>query len=133
MIRVSTMAVSLMVTALVGCRATPPPTRAELLEKLHQCRDELNKERATGQPGSHCARLDPSPLNGISRGELAAALGPPTFCTGLSEVSAPTGPDCPPQLDPSWSFHLIGGTGPELHCETDQKQRCEVILWIRSE
>lgn len=133
MLRVSTMAVSLVVVALVGCRAAPSPTRTELLEKLRECREELNKERPTGQSVSRCARLDPSPLNGISRAEVAAVLGPPSFCTGLSEAAAPHGPDCPPQLDPTWSYHLIGSAGPELHCETDQKQRCEVVLWIRSE
>lgn len=133
MIRVSTMAVSLMAATLVGCRAAPTPTRAELLEKLHQCRDELNKEAATSQSGARCTRLDPTPLNGISRTELATVLGPPSFCSGLSEASAPRGPDCPPQLDPTWSFHLIGSAGPELHCETDARQRCEVVLWIRSD
>lgn len=133
MIRISTMALSLMVATLVGCRAVPPPTRTELLEKLHQCHAQLNKEGATGRSGSHCTTLDPSPLNGMSRAELAAALGPPAFCTGLSEGRAPQGPDCPPQLDPTWFFHLVGSAGPELHCETDQKQRCEVVLWIHSD
>jgi hypothetical protein len=133
MVRVSTIALSLVAAALTACRAVPPPTRAELLDKLHQCRDELNKEQPTGQFVSPCGRLDPSPLNGISRAELAAVLGPPTFCTGLSETGSPRGPDCPPQLDPRWSFHLIGGPGPELHCETDEKQRCEVLLWIHPE
>ena len=133
MIRLSIMTLSLVAAALVGCRSAPPPTRAELLEKLHQCHAELNKEGATGQSGSHCTTLDPSPLNGISRAELAAALGPPAFCTGLSEGHAPHGPDCPPQLDPTWFFHRVGSAGPELHCETDQRQRCEVVLWIHSD
>ena len=131
--RVSSIVLSLAAAALVACRTAPPPTRAELLEKLHQCRGELAKERPTDQSVSPCTKLDPSPLNGVSRTELAAVLGPPTFCTGLSEGSPPRGPDCPPQLDPRWSFHRIGGAGPELYCETDEKQRCEVLRWIRLE
>jgi hypothetical protein len=132
MIRVFSMALSLTVAALVACRATPPPTRAELLEKLHQCRDELTKGRPTGRIPP-CVKLDLSPLNGISSRELATVLGPPTFCTGLSEGGSPRGLDCPPQLYPKWSFHLIGRDGPELYCETDEKQRCEVLGWIQSE
>lgn len=131
MIRVSSRALSLIAVMVVACRAAPPPpTRAELLEKLQQCRVELTHERSTSRSMSSCAKLDPSPLNGISRNELAAALGPPTFCVGLSEVGAPHGPDCPRELNPRWSFHLIGGSGPELFCSTDEKQRCETLRWI---
>jgi hypothetical protein len=133
MIRVSSLVLSFIVTALVACRDAPPQNRAELLEKLHQCRVELTKEQPTGRFVSPCAKLDPSPLNGISRNELAAALGPPTSCMGLSEAGSPNGPDCPPQLDPKWSFHLIGGYGPELSCDTDEKQRCEAVRWIHSD
>jgi hypothetical protein len=133
MLRASSIALILMAGALVACQTAPPPTRAELLEKLRQCHDELHKEQPAEQPLARCAKLDPSPLNGISRTQLAAALGPPTFCTGLSEGGPPRGPDCPPQLDPRWSFHLIGQDGSELHCETDEKQRCEVVIWTRSD
>jgi hypothetical protein len=132
MIRVYLLAPYLIAATLVACRAAPPPTRAELLQRLHQCRDELSKERPSGRFVSPCAKLDPSSLNGISRTELAASLGPPTFCLGLSAGGPPHGPDCPPQFDPRWSFHLIGGDGPELFCETDEKQRCEEVSWIRS-
>src|SRR5262244_2833621 len=131
MMRVSSIALSLIAVVLVACRAAPPPpTRAELLEKLHQCRVELTKERPTGRFISSCAKLDPSLLNGISRHELAAALGPPTFCVGLSEAGTPRGSDCPFELNPRWSFHLIGVGGPELFCAADEKQRCENVRWI---
>jgi hypothetical protein len=131
MIRVSSIALSLIAMMLVACRAAPPPpTRAELLEKLHQCQAELTQKRPTDRSMSSCAKLDPSPLNGISRNELAAALGPPTFCVGLSEVGPPRGSDCPRELNPRWSFHLIGSDGPELFCATDEKQRCENLRWI---
>jgi|SRR5579871_1415412 len=131
--RVSTIALGLIAVALVGCRAAPPATRTELLEKLHQCHDTMAKEHPANVPVSPCAKLDPSSLNGISRSELAAALGPPSLCLGLSEGGAPSGADCPAQLNPKWSFHRIGGDGLELFCETDENQRCEVVRWIQSE
>jgi hypothetical protein len=131
MIRDSSIALTLIAVMLVACRAAPPPpTRAELLEKLHQCRVELTQKPPTGRSMSSCAKLDPSPLNGISRNELAAALGPPTFCVGLSEGGPPRGSDCPLELNPRWSFHLIGSGGLELFCATDEKQRCENLRWI---
>src|ERR1700733_632138 len=135
MIRLFSVTLSLMAATLVACRAAPaPPTRAELLEKLQQCRVEMSKERPTGRMPT-CAKIDPWPLNGISRAELRAALGSPTFCIGLSERGSPRGPDCPPEVDPGGSFLQIGGTGLELTCETDEKQRCEVLRWndLRSE
>jgi hypothetical protein len=133
MIRVSSIVLSLMAAVLVACRAAPPPTHSELLEKLHQCRDQLTQERPTGRGVSSCTKLPVSTLNGISRNELATVLGPPSFCTTLSEGGPPRGPDCPPQFDPKWSFHPIGTTGLELACETDEKQRCEVLRWNRTE
>jgi hypothetical protein len=126
------MALCLMAATLVACRAAPPPpTRSELLEKLHHCHDELTQGQPAGGVVSACAKLDLSPLNGISRHELAASLGPPTFCVGLSESAPPGGPDCPPQLEPKWSFHSIGGDGLDLYCQTDQTQHCEALRWIR--
>lgn len=131
MIRVSLLALSLMAAALAACRsAPPPPTRAELLEKLQRCHDELTQQSPKGRLVSACMKLDLSPLNGITRHELAATLGPPTFCLGLSEGGAPRGPDCPPLLEPRWSFHSLGGDGPDLYCQTDEKQRCEALRWV---
>jgi hypothetical protein len=133
MTRVSIIALGLIAATLAACRAAPQPTRAELLQKLHECHETMAREQSAKMPVSPCAKLDPSPLNGISRSELAAALGPPTLCLGLSEGGAPSGPDCPAQLNPKWSFHRIGGDGLELFCETDENQRCEVVRWIQSE
>jgi len=131
MIRRYSAALSVMAVALLACRTAPPPTRTELLEKLHRCRDELAKGPPTGQFASPCTKLDLSPLNGISRSDLVSSLGQPTFCMGMTEGGFPRGPDCPPQLDPKWSF---GGTGgPELACATDEQQRCELVRWLRSE
>jgi len=129
------VALGLVAAALVACRATPPPSRAELLQKLHQCREELGKGGVTGSFVSPCTKLDLSPLNGVPRSELVTALGPPTFCMGLTEGGVPSGADCPPQLDPKWSFYPSGraGAGSELACETDEKQRCELVRWLRLE
>lgn len=128
MIRVFSMGLSL-VALLVACRTVPPPTRAELLDKLQQCHDVLTKERPNG-PSSSCTKLDLSALNGISRTDLVSVLGPPSFCLGLSEGAPPHGSDCPSRLDPKWSFHRMGETGPELSCVTDAGQHCEVVRWI---
>jgi hypothetical protein len=134
MIRLSSMAVCLAAAALVACR-TPPPTRAQLLEKLHQCRDELatGKAKTPGWFVSPCTKLDLAPLSGVSRAELVSVLGQPTFCVGMGEGSYPGGPDCAPQLDPKWAFYKGGGSGPELTCETDEKQHCELVRWLRSD
>jgi hypothetical protein len=133
MIRVSAMALCLVAAALAGCRAAPPPpTRAELLQKLNECRDAQTSQHPAGHLAG-CTKLDLSPLNGISRADLAASLGPPSFCSGLSEGGAPGGADCPPQLNPRWSFHGVGSVGPDLSCDTDEKQHCEVVRWINSE
>jgi hypothetical protein len=130
MIRLYSVTLSIMAATLLACRpAPPPPTRAELLEKLQHCRDELSKERPKDRTPA-CAKIDPWPLNGIPRADLAAALGQPTFCMGLSERGSPRGPDCPPGLNPGWAF---GRSGLELTCETDDKQRCEVLRWVQAE
>jgi len=133
MMRLSLAALSLVAATLVGCHTAPPPTRAGILEKLHHCLDELSRGRSTGAFVSPCTRLDLAPLNGIPRHELVAALGPPTFCMGMTEGSFPGGPDCPPQLDPKWSFYQGGAGGPELACSTDDQQRCELVRWLHSE
>lgn len=132
MIRLYSAALSVVAAALVACRAAPP-TRAELLEKLHQCRDELSKGRSTGSFVSPCTTLDLSPLDGILRSELVATLGQPTFCMGMTEGGFPRGPDCPPQFDPKWSFYQGGTAGPELACATDERQHCELVRWLHSE
>jgi hypothetical protein len=121
-----------LATALAACR-TPPPTRAELLDKLTQCRHEVSQGQPTGWFISPCIKLDPSPLNGITRIDLAAALGRPTFCVGLSEGVLPRGSDCPPQMDPKWAFFRGAGSGPELTCETDESQHCELVRWLKPE
>jgi hypothetical protein len=133
----SALAALALVSSLGGCRA-PPPTRAELLDKLRHCHDKVTQEEAPAVFVSPCAKLDVTPLNGISRSELAAALGRPTFCMGLSEGGVPKGLDCPPQWDPKWAFFRPPpsaglGSGPELACETDENQRCGFVHWLSTD
>jgi hypothetical protein len=130
--RVLLLATLAITGTLVACR-TPPVSRPELLDKLTQCRNELSQGQSTGWFVSPCVKLDPAPLNGISRIELAAALGRPTFCTSLSEGVLPPGSDCPPQMDPKWAFFRGAGAGPELTCETDESQHCQLVRWLKPE
>jgi hypothetical protein len=133
----SGLAAFVLLAALSACRS-PPPTRAELLDKLRHCHDTVTQEQAPAVFVSPCAKLDVTALNGISRSELAAALGRPTFCMGLSEGGVPKGLDCPPQWDPKWAFFRPPpsaglGSGPELACETDENQRCGFVHWLSSD
>jgi hypothetical protein len=123
---------SLTLAALGGCRS-PPPTRPELLDKLQHCRAEITKSAGNGWFESPCTKLDVSHLNGITRLELVTALGQPSYCVGLAEAQDPRGPDCPPTLEPKWDFFRGAGAGPQLICETDQKQSCELVRWLRSD
>ena len=124
--------------ATSGC-VTPvakPDTRNELLQSLRACRDAIPKH--VDQPfESTCRTFDVSTLTGISRADLVVALGPPSFCVGLTEGGFPRGQDCPPHWNPEWSFYrlpanLLGG-GPELFCETTEDQHCGRVMWVRSQ
>jgi hypothetical protein len=126
----------IVITALLGACRSPPPTRAELLDKLRQCHDVVTQGKTPEWFISPCAKLDLTPLNGISRRELAATLGRPNFCMGLGEGGVPTASDCPPQWDPKWAFFRPPpsaglGSGPELTCETDETQHCGYVHWLR--
>jgi hypothetical protein len=116
---------------LIGCHQAPSQSPVDLLHSLRQCLDAVPK---TAQHFvSPCTKLDLTPLNGITRADLLAALGPPTFCT-LANV--PKGPDCSSHYN-TWSFYRLPastlGGGPELSCELDQAQRCEGVRWVNSE
>jgi hypothetical protein len=72
-------------------------------------------------------------LFGIKRSELVAYWGPPTFCLRGSPLvdssySAPTGPDCPTEEMPIWTF---GHPDTTLYCITGEKNnlRCMDFSW----
>lgn len=133
MMRFGAVTLCLVATGLIGCRAAPPPlSRAEVLDQLHQCLVMVSKQMPTDKLPP-CTKMDPAPLFGIRRSEIATALGPPSFCMGLGARGFPTGPDCSSGMNPSWSFYPEGGRGQDLSCETDEKQRCGVLRWTRAE
>jgi hypothetical protein len=124
-----------VLSGLAACHAAAAQTQPQLLNKLGECLKAAPKKVPEGKQGfvSPCATIDLKPLGGISRAELVAALGPPTFCT---LVNVPKGPDCSSHYN-RWSFYrlpagTIGG-GPELSCEVDQAQRCAVVRWVNSQ
>jgi hypothetical protein len=133
MIRFGAVTLCLLAAGLVACRSTTPPlSRAEVLNALHQCLVTVSKQLPTDKLPP-CTKIDPAPLYGIPRAEIAAALGPPSFCMGLGARGFPTGPDCPSGLNPWWSFYPEGGSGQDLSCETNEKQRCGVLRWSRQQ
>ena len=127
---------------LVAC-STPGNYRADaehekLLQTLRQClvevpiRGEKNKDFV-----SPCIVMDVSPLNGIARSKLIAALGSAQFCTSAAGGSFPKTEDCAFEENPQWSFYrhvgsTIGG-GPELICEANSHLYCETVEWRRSQ
>ena len=65
-----------------------------------------------------CHTVNLAVLLGIKRSELLAYWGPPTSCqrgSPQTEYSPPTGPDCPPEQTPIWTF---GHPGNNLYCIT---------------
>jgi hypothetical protein len=112
---------------------------AALLQTLRKCLAEvpLRGDRSTLFV-SPCVQMDVSPLNGIDRGKLADALGPPHYCTDQTQGSFPVKDECPYAMNPQWSFyrhpeHTIGGGGPELICEAQSHQYCITVEWRRSQ
>ncbi len=110
----------------------------ELLQQLRQCLAEvpIHGEK-NADFVSPCIRLNVAPLNGISRGRLADALGRASFCIGKEGSGFPKSDDCPTDQNPQWSFYrlanpAVGGGGPELVCTADKKSYCETVEWRRS-
>ncbi|MBS0378994.1 MAG: hypothetical protein JSS29_10955 [Proteobacteria bacterium] len=109
-----------------------------LLETLRQC---LVAIPVSGQKNrdftSPCVGKDVSSLNGISRGRLSDALGPPRFCISATDTSFPDKETCPSTLNPIWSFYRLAdpmsmGGGPELVCVADGGMKCTTLEWRRS-
>ena len=110
----------------------------ELLQKLRQCLAEvpIRGEKNTDFV-SPCIRLDVASLNGISRSRLVDALGRASFCIGKDASGFPKSEDCPTDENPQWSFYrlanpAVGGGGPELVCEANNKSHCATVEWRRS-
>jgi hypothetical protein len=130
---------SVLLTALlVACSTSGSYSRdaprKELLETLRQCFVQVSLHNGKEGYQSPCAREDVSKLNGIARGELIDALGPPQFCTSPTEGGFPKGDDCAADQNPQWSFYhlpqsVYTGGGPDLVCESDSRRRCVHVVW----
>src|SRR6185437_441019 len=116
--RTGTHSFALVFSVLAGCHApTPLEQRAVLLKALRTCRAAIPESVASSYEPP-CVKRDLTALNGISRTDLLAALGPPTFCHGTNEGGFPRGTDCPRRWWPMWSFYrlagVVNGGSPEL-------------------
>jgi hypothetical protein len=130
---------SVLLTALLAACSTSgsqsrDAPRKELLETLRQCFVQVSLHNGKEGYQSPCAREDVSRLNGITRGELIDALGPPQFCTSPTEGGFPKGDDCAADQNPQWSFYhlpqsVYTGGGPDLVCESDSRRRCVHVVW----
>jgi hypothetical protein len=130
---------SVLLTALlVACSTSGTYSRdaprKELLQTLRQCFVQVSLHNGKEGYQSPCAREDVSRLNGITRGELIDALGPPQFCTGPTEGGFPKNQDCPADQNPQWSFYhlpqsVYTGGGPDLVCESNSRRRCVHVVW----
>lgn len=128
----------LLAALLVAC-STPgtyshDAARKELLQTLRQCLAQVSIHNDKEGFQSPCVHEDVSSLNGITRGALIAALGPPQFCTSPTGGDFPKVEDCPAEENPQWSFYRLpqsvyAGGGPELMCESDIRRRCVRVLW----
>ena len=136
------LTVAILSAASVACSThgnyRKDAAHTELLQKLHQCLAEvpIHGEK-NADFVSPCIRLDVAPLNGISRGQLVDALGRASFCIGRDASGFPKSEDCPTDENPQWSFYrlanpAVGGGGPELVCEANNKAYCETVEWRRS-
>jgi hypothetical protein len=89
---------TVLLAALASCGGGSTASKQHVLHSLRSCLGHL----ATGVK-SPCIGMDVSQLSGISRNELVAALGPPSFCHPTSSTALLTA-DCAPAKRPVWSF-----------------------------
>jgi hypothetical protein len=120
------------VTGLASCGTVHPSPKEQILRTLRGCLDHLSMGER-----SPCVNMDTSKLSGISRQQLIAALGPPTFCHPMQRTRQPMDGDCLPSQRPVWSFYVhrqrtVGG-GVEFVCKSDENLNCAQLVWIAGE
>jgi hypothetical protein len=133
----------LLAALLVACSTSGnyhnDAAHKELLQTLRQCLVQVSLQTSKEGFQSPCVNTDVSSLNGISRGQLTGALGPPQYCASANGGGFPKEHDCPLDQNPQWSFyHLpqgVFGGGPELVCESqpDDRRHCLRVAWRRSQ
>jgi hypothetical protein len=113
-----------------------PRNQALLLHQLRECHDAIPKERVAKAFVSPCVGMELSPLYGIERADVIAALGPPNYCFGSRRIDWHPGHDCAQDLNPSWeffqysAFFMSGSPGPNLTCDADGHV-CILFHWSR--
>jgi hypothetical protein len=108
------------------------PTRQRVLVALRGCLEESSRRQGDKNSHSRCLTIDTSVLLGIMRSELAAALGPPTWCQRRDTAAylRGVGNDCTPEQNPVWSFEPASNTPGGLMCQPDATQRCIHMGWF---
>jgi hypothetical protein len=122
---------TVLLAALASCGGGSTASKQHVLHSLRSCLGHL----ATGVK-SPCIGMDVSQLSGISRNELVAALGPPSFCHPTSSTALLTA-DCAPAKRPVWSFARVPqkrvGGDIELVCQSDDDTHCARLVWLAGE
>jgi hypothetical protein len=129
-------------------KTAPAPTAADPKGSVVSPREQLLAELSsrldqvqTAKPGQHLKTgggIDVSPLVGMTRGELRAALGAPSACDEgqITDADGRQVPVAPCQKSSDWFYsfyHLpegwVGG-GPELLLGFDDKGICSSAGWM---
>ena len=81
------------------------PARQRVLVALRGCLEDSARRQADTTFRAVCFQMDTFVLRGITRVELAAALGPPTWCQRPDTAAyvRSVGNDCAPEQTPVWS------------------------------
>ena len=106
--------------------------RQRVLFSLSRCLAESARHQGDRMLQPSCLTIDTSVLLGIKRSELAAALGPPTWCQRLDTLAYIRGlrDDCTPEQNPVWSSEPASETPGGLMCLPDESQRCIHMVWF---
>jgi len=110
-----------------------PRQRGTLLDELRQCREELRLVASTPVE-SACANRSVYPLNGLTRSEVAAALGDADWWVGTDGLITLDTQLYRESRTWGYSFYRLPedslGGGPELTFEFDGHARAKVSwLW----
>ncbi len=126
-----------VLSLMVACGAATPrggsdTGRAALLGQLKTCLSLIDAGQLP-QPSWPCLEAKLTPLNGIARSELVAALGPATWCYGMPMTFPGPNGDCGVHWNPAWDFithrRTAAGGDHDLICIADKTERCTRVVW----
>jgi hypothetical protein len=116
----------------IAAAATPSSEQSTLMRELHSCLRDLPSETPP-QRDSPCAQRSASILVGVSRTELLAGIGEPTFCLAGNTFTAWRAPYCRGRASLGYSFYRLRqdcrGCGPELLFDFDSEDRVKAVRW----